>query len=99
MIAFTVVTRDQAANDHRNSQDHPKPAWYLRSLGDHDTHCGQLTEDGLVLACCGVTFTPRPTWQVTGPPPGQFTAAGPALRGNPPDPDQICQDCANGTSR
>lgn len=93
------VVDPQAADDHRNGQDRPKPAWYLRSLSDHDTHRGQLNENGTVLAHCGVNFAPRPTWQVTGPPPGQLTAAGPALRGNPPDPDQVCQDCASGADR
>ncbi len=61
-----------------------KQAWYLRSLGDHDTHRGELREDGLVLARCGAIFTPRPTLQVVGPPPGELVAAGPALKGIPP---------------
>ncbi|MGH3696046.1 MAG: hypothetical protein ACRDRX_18990 [Pseudonocardiaceae bacterium] len=55
--------------------------WFLRSLGDHDTHHGQLGADGTVLARCGVSFTPRPTLQVVGPPPGELVAAGPALKG------------------
>lgn len=67
--------------------------WYLRSLGDHDTHCGDLRADGTVLASCGVSFTPRLTLRVAGPPPGELVAAGPALKGKPPDPDQICREC------
>jgi hypothetical protein len=69
-------------------------SWYLRSLGDHDTHRGELNQDGLVLASCGAVFTPRPTLRVVGPPPGELVAAGPALKGSPPDPDQVCRECA-----
>jgi hypothetical protein len=52
-------------------------SWYLRSLGDHDTHRGELRKDGTVVALCGVTFRPRL----------------PALPGPPPDPAQICPRC------
>lgn len=69
-------------------------SWYLRSLGDHETHRGQLGHDGIVLAVCGASFRPRPTLQVAGPPPGELVASGPALRGNPPDPHQVCAECA-----
>jgi hypothetical protein len=68
-------------------------AWYLRSFSDHDTHCGPMGDDGIVLVPCGVAFTPKPTLQVEGPPPGRLVDAGPALKGNPPDPEQICQKC------
>jgi hypothetical protein len=34
--------------------------WYLRSMGDRDTHCGELQPDGSVRARCGVSFQPRP---------------------------------------
>lgn len=78
----------------------PLVTWYLRSLSDHDTHRGRIRDDGTVLACCGVSFTPRPTLRVEGPPPGELVAAGPALKGNPPDPDQICPECQrDGTTR
>jgi len=52
--------------------------WYLRSLGDRDTHRGELGPDGTVSAACGISF--RPLCLVCG--------TGPALRGSPPDPDQ-----------
>ncbi|MGH3824150.1 MAG: hypothetical protein ACRDRA_15170 [Pseudonocardiaceae bacterium] len=45
-------------------------SWHLRSLGDHDTHHGELRGDGTVLARCGALFTPWPTLKVVGPPPG-----------------------------
>ncbi|MGH3823625.1 MAG: hypothetical protein ACRDRA_12475 [Pseudonocardiaceae bacterium] len=73
-----------------------KLTWYLRSLGDHDTHCGLMRDDGTVLARCGALFTPRPTWRVEGPPPGQLVTGGLALRGSPPDPDQVRPQCQRG---
>ncbi|MEO7193555.1 MAG: hypothetical protein ABIZ05_01835 [Pseudonocardiaceae bacterium] len=34
--------------------------WFLRSIGDHDTHRGALRPaDGTVIAACGVTFVPK----------------------------------------
>ena len=68
-------------------------AWYLRSLSDRDTHHGSMREDGTVLARCGVTFTPRPTLRIVGPPPGKLVTGDLALKGNPPDPDQVCPEC------
>lgn len=69
-------------------------SWFLRSLGDHDTHQGELRGDGTVLARCGLSFTPRPTLTVTGQPPDQqLIEGGPALRGYPVDKDQICPQC------
>lgn len=65
-------------------------AWSLRSLGDQDTHRGLLGDDGVVLAACGAAFRPRPMLRIAGPPPGMLVAGGPALRGNPSDPDQVC---------
>lgn len=64
-----------------------KPAglWFLRSMGDRDTHRGVLRSDGTVDAACGVDFRPRPL------PYGKV-----ALPGNPQDPEQICPQCANG---
>lgn len=57
-------------------------SWYVRSLGDHDTHRGVLNPAaGTVTAACGVTFTPR-----------LLPLALPGA-GDPPDPDQICPDC------
>ncbi|MGH3782332.1 MAG: hypothetical protein ACRDRO_17365 [Pseudonocardiaceae bacterium] len=53
--------------------------WYLRSLGDHDTHRGRMRADGTVLACCGLSFTPRPTLRIAGPPPGELVAGPLAL--------------------
>ena len=57
--------------------------WYLRSISDGDTHCGQLDSDGTVAAQCGIQFSPRPL-------PFNRIALPP---GYPPDPDQICPDC------
>jgi hypothetical protein len=73
--------------------------WFLRSLRDHDTHRGLLRDDGTVLAQCGARFSPRPTLRVVGQSPGKLVAAGPALKGNPPDPDQVCPECKRGESR
>lgn len=70
--------------------------WFLRSLGDHDTHQGQLRDDGSVIACCGASFIPRPTLKVVGPPPGNLAIGELALRGSPSDPDQICRQCQHG---
>lgn len=56
--------------------------WFLRSIGDHDTHYGDLAPDGTVIATCGATFTPRPL------PLGRIS-----LPGHPYDPAQICPDC------
>jgi hypothetical protein len=57
------------------------PRWYLRSMGDHDTHRGEQRADGTVVAACGVVFQPRP-----------LRIALPGAR-DPPDPDQICPPC------
>ena len=73
--------------------------WYLRSLGAHDTYRGELRVDGTVLAQCGVSFTPRPTLRVAEPPPGELVAGPLTLRGSPPDPDQVCQDCRDGVAQ
>jgi len=72
-------------------------SWYLRSLGDADTHRGRMRGDGTVAAACGAQFAPRPTLRIVGQPPDQQLVEGPlALRGNPPDPGQICPDCRSG---
>lgn len=70
--------------------------WFLRSLGDHDTHRGRMRDDGTVLACCGALFLPKRTLKVVGPPPGQLVTGDFALRGNPPDPEQVCPQCRGG---
>ena len=75
------------------------PSWYLRSLGDHDTHRGELRGDGTVVAQCGASFTPKPTLQVVGLPPGTLVTGPLALLGNPPDPDQVCQKCRHKGAR
>lgn len=71
-------------------------SWFLRSLSDHDTHEGELRGDGTVLAHCGLRFTPRPTLRVAGPSPAELVAGPLALKGSPPDPDQICPVCQRG---
>jgi len=55
-----------------------KPSWYVRSLTDGDTHCGELRGDGLVVAACNVVFPAK--WL-------------PGLTGWPPDPGQVCPEC------
>ncbi|MGH3852833.1 MAG: hypothetical protein ACRDR6_04910 [Pseudonocardiaceae bacterium] len=58
-------------------------SWYLRSLGDRDTHrAGLLHPDGTVTAACGIRFRPP-----------EFLRGTTALRGEPPDPAQICPAC------
>jgi hypothetical protein len=72
-------------------------SWYLRSLGNADTHRGRISPDGTVVALCGARFAPRPTLRVAGQPPDQQLVNGPlALRGTPPDPDQVCEVCRRG---
>lgn len=56
-------------------------SWYLRSLGDHDTHRGTLCQ-GSVIADCGIRFAPRPV-----------VFGRTALPGNPLDPEQVCPEC------
>jgi hypothetical protein len=73
--------------------------WFLRSLGDQDTHRGELRRDGTVLARCGALFIPRPTLMVAGPPPGTLVTGPLALKGSPPDPDQVCPACQRGGVR
>ncbi|MGH3827495.1 MAG: hypothetical protein ACRDQX_10030 [Pseudonocardiaceae bacterium] len=58
-------------------------SWYLRSLSDRDTHrAGLLHPDGTVTATCGIRFRPP-----------EFLRGQTALRGEPPDPAQICPAC------
>ena len=71
-------------------------SWYLRSLSDQDTHQGSIREDGTVLARCGALFTPRPTLKVVGSPPGELVTGELALKGHPPDPEQVCPQCQRG---
>jgi hypothetical protein len=57
--------------------------WYLRSIGDRDTHRGTLLHpDGTVSAACGIRFRPR-----------ELLCGATALPGEPPDPGQICPAC------
>ena len=57
-------------------------SWYLRSISDHDTHCGELATDGTVTATCGLTFRPKTL------PRGRLS-----LLGHPYDRAQICPAC------
>ncbi|MGH3933593.1 MAG: hypothetical protein ACRDS1_01185 [Pseudonocardiaceae bacterium] len=57
--------------------------WYLRSTADDDTHRGRLFGDGTVMADCGLVFRPMKA----------LRDRGPALRGYPPDPGQVCPRC------
>ena len=56
-------------------------SWYLRSMADYDTHYGEF-KGGIVTATCGAQFWPR-----------VLTFDHRALRGYPPDPDQVCPAC------
>lgn len=56
--------------------------WYLRSMGDQDTHEGELGAKGTVAASCGVRFTPLP-----------LPYDRVSLPGYPQDRDQICPTC------
>ena len=66
--------------------------WYLRSIGDHDTHCGALRPaDGTVAALCGVTFVPRPLpfgrglgFPATRPTPSKYARHAPRPPGEQP---------------
>lgn len=60
-------------------------AWFLRSMGDHDTHRGIYSPaTRSVHALCGVEFVPRRVG---------LNGDRLALPGNPPDPDQVCAAC------
>jgi hypothetical protein len=62
--------------------------WYLRSIGDRDTHRGTLLHpDGTVTAACGIRFRPR-----------ELVRGATALRGEPADSEQICPGCHRGGS-
>ena len=57
--------------------------WYLRSLGDVDTHRGELSPvTRSVHALCGIEFVPI-----------KLATGRMSLPGSPPDPDQICPQC------
>lgn len=60
--------------------------WYVRSMGDNDTHRGRYcATTRSVHALCGMEFMPLPIgWR----------GLRLALPGQPPDPEQICSDCA-----
>jgi hypothetical protein len=60
--------------------------WYVHSLADGDTHLGRLSlVTHRVRAVCGVEFVPLKA----------LRDRGPELPGHPPDPEQICPDCAS----
>lgn len=64
----------------------PKQTWFLRSMGDHDTHCGTYsTVTRSVHSRCGVEFVPKPL------PYGRIS-----LPGAPQDPEQVCPQCREG---
>ena len=58
-------------------------SWYLQSLGDADTHRGDLNTDGTVSAVCGVRFIPI-----------ELPYGGVCLPSHPLDPEQVCPGCA-----
>ena len=58
-------------------------AWHLHSIGDRDTHRDTLPHpDSTITAACGIRFRPR-----------ELLRDATALRGEPPDPDQVCPCC------
>jgi hypothetical protein len=58
-------------------------SWYLRSMGDRDTHRGRYsTATRSVHAACGAEFVP-----IT------LADGGLVLPGSPPDPAQVCPEC------
>lgn len=61
--------------------------WFLRSMGDRDTHCGTYSiATRSVHAACGAEFQPL-----------TLTNGAPiVLAPSPPDPDQICPQCKRG---
>jgi hypothetical protein len=61
----------------------PDRQWFLRSMGDGETHCGRYSiASRSVLTVCGLEFVPLRL------PFGRL-----ALPGNPPDPQQVCPQC------
>ncbi|MGH3825424.1 MAG: hypothetical protein ACRDRA_21675 [Pseudonocardiaceae bacterium] len=64
--------------------------WYLRSMGDRDTHRGTYSiATRSVHAVCGAEFEPL-----------KLTNGTPiALAGSPPDPAQVCRECQGGGAR
>jgi hypothetical protein len=65
-----------------------RPAWYLKSMSDQDTHRGAYSPaTRSVHAVCGIEFRPVPIG---------LTGDRLALSGHPPYPQQICPDCAAG---
>ncbi len=43
------------------------PGWQLRSTADRDTHYGMVLANGVVAACCGVSFRPCSPLHPTDP--------------------------------
>lgn len=57
--------------------------WFLRSMGDRDTHCGSYSiTTRSVHAVCGIEFQPL-----------KRTTGAPIVLAAPPDRDQICLRC------
>jgi hypothetical protein len=59
-------------------------SWYLRSMGDHQTHRGQYSiTTRNVHSACGVEFVPM-----------KLSTGAPIVLVSPrPDPAQVCRDC------
>lgn len=58
--------------------------WYLRSMGDADTHTGTYSiATHSVHAVCGAEFVPLK----------RTNGAPIVLAPIPPDPDQVCPEC------
>ncbi|HXT45337.1 MAG TPA: hypothetical protein VN748_14670 [Pseudonocardiaceae bacterium] len=63
----------------------PRPAWFVRSMADADTHRGTYSPaTRSVHAACGAEFQPLPIG---------LRGERLALPGFPPDLGQVCPDC------
>ena len=62
-------------------------AWYLRTIGDQDTHRSELLHPDGTITACGIRFRPR-----------ELLHGATALRGEPPDPEQTCPACRRSAS-
>jgi hypothetical protein len=69
----------------------PEVRWYVAGFGDGQTHRGRYSiATRSVHSVCGAEFQALPVgWP---PKPGP-------LPGSPPDPEQICQQCAGSVTR
>lgn len=71
-------------------------AWYVRSSDTGDTHWAPKPTKGEVRALCGARF--KTITRTVGT--GRYKTTLPtSLRGEPHDPEQVCEDCAQKRER